>query len=71
MCVCVCTSIHTCAHAHRVPDGLTAQGLRTLSVSGCHDNTVGAGVATLLAVCEEEGAMAGSAATSCPALLSH
>lgn len=71
MCVCVCarTSIHKCTHAHRVPNGLTVQRAEN-TVSGHHDNTVGAGVATPSAMREERGAVAGSAAASCLALLS-
>lgn len=54
--------------AHRVPNGLTVQRAED-TVSGRHDNTVGAGVATLLAMREEEGAVAGTAAASCLPLL--
>lgn len=65
----MCRSIHTCMHAHRVPNGLTVQRAEN-TVSGHYDNTVEAGVATPLAMREKEGAVAGSPAASCLALLS-
>lgn len=39
----MCANIHICAHAHKVPDGLTAQRAEN-TVSGHHDNTVKAGL---------------------------